>query len=47
MVARACLWGDYPLDILEERVVEYVKADREEKKLIGPAEIITRRTDYR
>jgi len=23
---RACLWGDYPLDILEERVIEYVKA---------------------
>ena len=23
---RACLWGDYPLDILEERVLEYVKA---------------------
>jgi pimeloyl-ACP methyl ester carboxylesterase len=23
---RACLWGDYPLEILEERVLEYVKA---------------------
>jgi pimeloyl-ACP methyl ester carboxylesterase len=23
---RACLWGDYPLDILEERVTEYIKA---------------------
>ena len=23
---RACLWGDYSLDILEERVIEYVKA---------------------
>ena len=23
---RACLWGDYPLEILEERVIEYVKA---------------------
>jgi hypothetical protein len=23
---RACLWGDYPLDILEERVIEYIKA---------------------
>jgi len=23
---RACLWGDYPLEILEERVIEYIKA---------------------
>jgi len=23
---RACLWGDYSLDILEERVIEYIKA---------------------
>ena len=23
---RACLWGDYSLEILEERVIEYVKA---------------------
>jgi pimeloyl-ACP methyl ester carboxylesterase len=23
---RACLWGDYPLEILEERVLEYIKA---------------------
>jgi len=23
---RACLWGDYPLEILEERLLEYVKA---------------------
>jgi len=23
---RTCLWGDYPLDILEERVIEYIKA---------------------
>jgi len=23
---RACLWGEYPLDILEERVLEYIKA---------------------
>jgi pimeloyl-ACP methyl ester carboxylesterase len=23
---RACLWGDYSLEILEERVIEYIKA---------------------
>jgi pimeloyl-ACP methyl ester carboxylesterase len=23
---RACLWGNYPLEILEERVLEYIKA---------------------
>jgi pimeloyl-ACP methyl ester carboxylesterase len=23
---RACLWGDYPVEILEERLMEYVKA---------------------
>ena len=23
---RACLWGDYPVEILEERFIEYVKA---------------------
>ena len=23
---RACLWGDYPKEILEERVIEYIKA---------------------
>jgi pimeloyl-ACP methyl ester carboxylesterase len=23
---RACLWGDYPVEILEERFVEYAKA---------------------
>ena len=23
---RSCLWGDYPLEILEERLIEYVKA---------------------
>ena len=23
---RACLWGDYSVDILEERVIEYIKA---------------------
>jgi pimeloyl-ACP methyl ester carboxylesterase len=23
---RACLWGDYPVEILEERFIEYIKA---------------------